>query len=334
VAGVFMLTFALALPLALAMRGLLQTQLGRSLAAHEAADAVNYDWWQEFAAQASGLGTTFTPAIIGFAAALDNISSVLDGRSEAVSVAGALALYLAGWTFLAGGILDRYARQRKTRSAGFFAASGMYFFRFLRLAIVAGVVYWLLFGYVHPWLFDEWYVDATRDLGTERHAFLWRLAFYALFGALILLASIVFDYTKVRIVVEDRRSVLGALAASVRFIRRHPAHTFGLYALNGFIFVWLLAVWALIAPGAGGGGISLWAGLAVAQLYLLARLLLKLHFLASETSLFQASLAHAAYTRAPEPVWPESPAAEMITSDDARLKPSRYGLAPNSAPRR
>ena len=311
VAGVFVLTFVLAWPLALTMRGLLEAHLGASLMAQEAADAVNYDWWQEFTAQASGLGTTFTPAIIGFAATLDNISSLLDGRSEIVPVAGALALYLAAWTFLAGGILDRYARQRPTRAYGFFAASGVYFFRFLRLAVVAGLVYWWLFTYVREWLFTERLADLTRDLSVERTAFLWRLLFYLLFGALIVLANVVFDYAKVRLVVEDRRSALGALAAAARFLRRHPARVLGLYALNGIVFLTLLALWAMVAPGASGSGLSLWTGVAIGQLYLVARLLVKLHFLASQTALFQASLAHAAYTAAPEPVWPESAAGEL-----------------------
>jgi hypothetical protein len=56
----------------------------------------------------------------------------------------------------------------------------------------------------------------------------------------------------------------------------------------------------------------MWAGFLIAQVYLLARLFLKLHMLASQTALFQASLAHAGYTAAPAPVWPESPSAESI----------------------
>ena len=76
------MTFVLALPLAITMRGLLQTHLGASLAADGAASGVNYDWWQEFTSQATGLGTTFSPTIIGFAATLDNISSLLDGQRE------------------------------------------------------------------------------------------------------------------------------------------------------------------------------------------------------------------------------------------------------------
>jgi hypothetical protein len=72
VIGVYLLTLLMALPLALTLRDTLQDHLGSSLAANDAADAVNYDWWQEFSGQASGLGTTFTPSIIGFATTLDS----------------------------------------------------------------------------------------------------------------------------------------------------------------------------------------------------------------------------------------------------------------------
>src|SRR6202008_4766670 len=98
-----------AAPLAASMRDLLRSHLGRSLEAAAAAEHVNYDWWLEFPSQTSRIGTTFAPSLIGFSAALDNISSMLDGQAEIAPVTGALVLYLAGWTFLAGGILDRYA---------------------------------------------------------------------------------------------------------------------------------------------------------------------------------------------------------------------------------
>jgi len=312
VAGVLALTLVLALPLALVMRGAIEGHLGRSLAAEQAADGVNYDWWQEFAAQATGLSATFTPAIIGFAATLDNISSVVDARGEILPVAAALATYIAGWMFLTGGILDRYARQRPTRTAGFFAASAVYFGRFLRLALVMGIFYWWMFAYVHTWLFDDLYAALTREMTAERDAFLVRAGMYAVFGALLLVANMVFDYAKIRAVVEDRRSMLGALSAGLRFVVRRPARTFGLYAINAVVFLALLALWSFVAPGAGGAGLSLWSGLLIAQLYIVARLLLKLHGLAAHTSLFQSNLAHAAYTTAPTPVWPESAAAETI----------------------
>jgi hypothetical protein len=311
-AGVFVLTLAAALPFAIAMRGLLEAHVGRSLVAGDLAGGVNYDWWQEFAAQATGLGRTFTPAVIGFASTLDGIGSVMDAQGKAMPVTAALAMYLAAWTFMSGGILDRYARQRRTRAHGFFAACGVYFWRFLRLALVAGAVYWVLFTSVHGWLFDDLYDRVTRDVAVERVAFAWRAALYALFGIALVLVNIVVDFAKIRLVVEDRLSVVGALSASLGFLGRHPGRAFGLYAVNALVFVLLLAVWAVAAPGAGGAGLSMWIVVLATQLYLVARLILKLQFLASETALFQRSLAHASYTAAPTPVWPESPAAETI----------------------
>jgi len=307
VAGAFFLTVAAALPLALTLRDDLQDHLGSSLAASQAADAVNYDWWQEFEAQAAGLGTSFTPSVIGFAPVLDNVSRLADARGTIAPVASALAAYLLVWTFLLGGILDRYARQRPTRGHGFFAASGTFFLRFLRLGVAAAIVYWFLFAYVHEWLFAKWYVNATRDLAVERTAFYWRLLMYGIFGALLALTTIVFDYAKVRAVVEDRRSMAGALIAAVRFIVRHPRRVLGLYAVNVVLFFAVVAVWALVAPGAGGSGASMWLGVAATQAYVLARLIVKLQFMASETALFQQSLAHWGYTAAPVNEQPPPP---------------------------
>src|SRR5688572_5369166 len=120
-AGGFVITLLLALPLGYAMRGMLEAHLGRSTIAAAVADGIEYDWWQEFTSQTSGIGATFTPAIIGAAATLDNISGVLDGQAEIGPIAAALGTWLAVWTFLAGGIIDRYARQRRTGAHGFFA---------------------------------------------------------------------------------------------------------------------------------------------------------------------------------------------------------------------
>src|SRR6266850_6268198 len=157
IAGVFLVTLLAALPLALTLRGAMRDHLGSSLAANDAADGVNYDWWQEFASQATGIGTTFTPSIVGFAATLDTLSGLLDARAVITPIAAAVAVYLLAWTFLSGGILDRYARGRRIGAHGFFAASGTFFFRFLRLALVVAAIYWFLFAYVHEWLFAKWY---------------------------------------------------------------------------------------------------------------------------------------------------------------------------------
>jgi hypothetical protein len=309
IAGVLMLTVIAALPLALTLRDALQDHLGSSLEANQAADSVNYDWWQEFNLQATSIATTFTPSVIGFATTLDAVTALLDRRRIITPIAAALLLYLLAWLFVTGGILDRYARGRSIGGYGFFAASGTFFLRFLRLAVAMAFVYWLLFAYVHTWLFDRWYVNVTRDLAVERTVFYWRVLMYGIFGGLLALTAMVFDYAKIRAVVEDRRSMTGALIAALRFIVRHPGRVFAVYLLNVLVFVSVVAVWAFVAPGAGGAGLSMWIGVAASQCYILARLVVKLQVMASETAVFQQSLAHWGYVASPVAVEPEPPFA-------------------------
>ena len=129
VVGVWLVTAILSVPLTLSIRAEIANHLGASLAAETAAQGVNYEWMQEFADQATGLGTTFRPTVIGFAAVLDNLSAFMDNTSRPVIIAGAAGAYIVVWLFLAGGIIDRYARDRATRAHGFFSASGGFFIR-------------------------------------------------------------------------------------------------------------------------------------------------------------------------------------------------------------
>lgn len=311
--GVWLATLLVSLPLALVLRQEIAAHLGSSLAADAAARGVNFDWWQEFSAQASGLATTFRPTIIGFGAVLDNLSAMADNEPRPLAVVLAAGAYLVLWLFLSGGLIDRYARDRPTHTHGFFAASGTYFCRFLRLGLVMGAAYGLLFGVVHGWLFGRVYARLTRDLPVERTAFLVRVALYAVFGLLVVACNLVFDYAKVRAVVEDRRGMIGAVLAAWRFVARSRGAAVVLYGLDAAVFVAVLGVYAVIAPGAGGGLGWTVMGWALSQLYVLARLWVKLTFWASEAALFQGRLAHAGYVATPAPVWPESPAAEAIS---------------------
>jgi len=310
--GVWLATSIVSAPLALDVRDAMERHLGSSLEADAAAAGVNYDWMQEFTSQASGIATTVDPRVIGFGAVLDNLSDFVDNERRPLAVIGAASVYLGLWTFLAGGIIDRYARNRATRAHGFFSASGLFFFRFLRLGLVAGLLYALLFGYVHPWLFDAVYPDLTLDVTVERTVFVVRLALYLVFGVLLGVCNLLFDYAKVRAVVEDRRSMLGATIAAARFIWRYPAGAAALYLLDVVLFAAVLGLYAAAAPGAGSSDASMWTGFAIGQLYLAARLWVKLVFWASETSLFQRRLAHAGYVARPAPIWPESPSAEAL----------------------
>ena len=308
-AGIAVLTLAAALPLALTVRSALASHLGSSLVADRLLDGWDVGWAGEFSAQARGVATTFTHEILGFGGTLATISGVLDDVPPNPVVAAAATFYVALWVFLSGGILDRFARNRAIRAAAFFSACGVYFVRFLRLAIVIGLCYWALFRWLHPWLFDRLWDRWTRDLTSESTALLLRIGLYAVFAAALMLVSLVADFAKVRAVVEDRRSMLGALVSSARFIRRRRWRVTGLYLLNSLAAVLIAALWMWADPPAAWPP---WLALAVGQLYIVGRLAAKLAFMASEIVFFQDELAHAHYTAAPEPVWPDSPAVESI----------------------
>ena len=310
-ACVFVATLLAALPFSMAMRDELQGHLGDSMVAEQVARGVNVQWWSEFADQAGTLGSTFRTSIIGFAAVLDNLSAFADGEARPSPLLWLGAGYLLLWLFLAGGVLDRYARARPTRAYEFFMACGVYFVRFLRLAPFMAFAYYVLFAIVHPILLDDGFAELTRDITVERTAFFVRLALYALFGLLLVAINITFDYAKVRAVVEDRRSMIGAIVAGMRFARRNAGAVAALYALTGGLFVVLLLLYAIVAPGAGATGAGIWAGFAVGQLYLLGRLWIRLVFLASETALFQGRLAHAGYIASAPVARPEPPIIDM-----------------------
>ncbi|HUR33493.1 MAG TPA: hypothetical protein VM032_06835, partial [Vicinamibacterales bacterium] len=148
-------------------------------------------------------------------------------------------------------------------------------------------VYAALFGSVHRWLFDDVFDSVTRNLTVERTAFFVRLAMYVVFFVVVGVANLLFDFTKVRMVVEDRHSVIGSIASAGQFIRANPRVAMGAYAMNVIAFVLVLATYALIAPGAGSADWTMWSGFLVGQLYIAARLAVRLAFWGGEIAALQ-----------------------------------------------
>jgi len=288
VAVVWIATTIVSLPLTLTIRGDIVRSLGNGLASEATARGVSIDWMQEFETHAAGVASTFRPTIVGFAAVLDNMSAYIDNIQRPSAIAAAAGIYVLLWTFLTGGVLDSYANAgRATRVGDFVRTCGRFFFRFVRLEIVTALAYAVLFGIIHRWMFSSIYPRLTARLELEQTAFLVRIALYALFGLMLAAVNLVFDFTKVRAVVEDRRSMLVALAASCRFIRRNTAAALGVYLLDAIVFAGVVTAYAYIAPPGGGMGAMVWAAFLIGQAYIVGRLSVRLLFFASEIALFQ-----------------------------------------------
>lgn len=291
IAWLYLTSVLLTVPLALSMRTLLKDSLGSSLVHENLRQGFDMDWYGEFSSGGAGLADSFGPSVVGALPVLNNLEKLLDGEilqaDGTILLAG--LLFLLAWAFFAGGILDRYAHpdEPPTR-ARFFSQNGEYFFRFVRLLIISLLFYWGIFRWVANPLHD-WLEDATRDVTQEKTVILFTLLVYALVAFLLLLVSLVLDYAKIALVVERRRSALLACLRGVRFVLTHPGSALGLYLLLATVSLLLVWLYSLVAPGPGqSGAITILLAFLVGQIYLIARLGLKLWFLAGQTALFQS----------------------------------------------
>ena len=212
------------------------------------AGQIDAEWWQEFRRHAQGLEATFTPNVIGFAAPLDNLSALLDGDTRPLILLLPVAIYAAVWMLLWGGVLERFVRGQPIGLRGFIRAGARYFVPFLIIGIAAVIVYAMLYATVHRVLFGPVFEWLASTVSTERAAFAWRVALYAVFGLLLLAVTAIADFARVDLVsgrgtkvpryisesgTEVPRSTdlaIEAARAAIRLIRSRPAAVFGLYS--------------------------------------------------------------------------------------------------------
>lgn len=220
-----------------------------------------------------------------------------------------LAAGILMWLFVSGGILDRIARARPVRTAAFFAACGVSFARFLRLELLWAPAYWLVLARLYPYVFGTLWHRWAPGLATAQEGHVLRAAFYVLIAMVLMLLHLVTAYAKVRTVVEDRRSMIGAAGAAIRFVRRRPLRILGLLGLNLATMAAVVRFWYSAAPDASDSHLYAFV---VTHLFVLLFTVARMAWMASDVVFFQGELAHATYTAAPLPVWPESPAAEAL----------------------
>ena len=258
----------------------------------------NAGWAAEFGAQAQGVGRTFTHEFLGFGGTLAILSDLADreplnpalawrrGGVDRACGCSCRAACSIGWR--AGGrcarrISSPRAASTSSASCGWPSSSAPRTGRCSDgcIRVCSARVYHRL--------------HARHDARNATASSSARCSM-SCSSSLVAIVNVVADFAKVRAVVEDRRSMLGAIGASLRFIRRrvvprdrpvpaerdrvprHPA--------------------AVAAGGAVGSRIRRGWRCCCREIYLLARVWAKLAFMASEIVFFQGELAHAQYTAA------------------------------------
>lgn len=286
----WLFNFAVALPLALVMSEQIESSLGASLRHEQLRRGFDMDWFEEFSHNATGLGKTLSPAVIGVGPFLGNVESWLDGSLFAgnTGVIGLGIGYMIAWMFLLGGIFERWAHHdERLTMERFFSASGRYFLRFILLFLLAAVFYFLVFTVMAPALFS-FIANSTRDATVERNVFFLIAGAYALIALMLAAVNMVFDYAKISTVLNGQRNVLVAALEGARFIFTHPAKTFGLYFALGIFLLLALVVYSFIAPGAGqASGFTILLAFLAGQILLVVKLVTRLTFFAGQMALYQ-----------------------------------------------
>lgn len=284
---VTLLTVVSVVPFGLVLGSELRTAMANRQPVYLGTAEIDAEWWMEFREHAEGLAATFTPAIIGFAAPLDNLSAIADGSARPLAILGPIVVSALLWAWLWGGLLERFHASRKIGARAFWQAGWRHAGTFVVISLAAAVAHLVLYVTVHAVLFGPVFNWLSSIADTERSAFFWRVALYAVFGACLLGVSMTADFARVSVVTGRRHGIREAVPSSAAFLRAHAASAIALYAIAGVLFVALLTIYG-VAEGDGITRLGGWRSILVGQGYIVARLAIRLTLAAAELKLFAA----------------------------------------------
>jgi hypothetical protein len=299
-----------AVPLARSLRD----DLHQKQAAQSMLYGFDYSWWSEWSDRQSGWTTSFGPEIFGAGFAFRNLDLLLTGALPANLLAGRRApeeeplldpvllglglAYLLVQTFLAGGILATLRGGQGTWTVrGLLHGAGFYFGRFSRVALIALLAAWVVFRLNGP--FARWADTQARESVSEAAALAWLLGRHALLLLALFFVNLVSGYAKAIVVVEERASAVLAFLSALSFCLRSFGRTFGHYLTLALLGAALLGLWRLLDGAYVTTGYKTQLlTLMLFQLFVLARLALRVMLMGGQLALYRRLAAPEALTSA------------------------------------
>lgn len=281
----YILNFLLVAGLAASVANSIGSSVGSSQAGENLRLGFDDTWFQNYSVNQKDLAATFSPSVTGMGAIFNGLDQFLRGGifENFPSIVAAGFLYLLLWTFLSAGFITVYASDGEKPS--FFQQAAHFFPRFLVLAVLAGILYYFIFGFVTSWL-DSGVRSLTRETLDERVHFTYVVIEYAIVWMMIVSVNLIFDYSKIMLVLSQSKSVFMVPVRSAALVFSNFRKTFGLYALIGIAGIVLMLVYWLIVPGAKT---STWftivGAFLIGQVYLLARIWMRCLFFAGQTTM-------------------------------------------------
>ena len=281
VLAVLVITVLTAVPFGLVMGSRLQTALNDQPPVILGSEEIDADWWLEFRRHAEGLNATFTPAIIGFAAPLSNLSGVLDGTRPDPMMALPIAIAIVTWAFIWGWAIARFRSGGPRRAGALIAAGFRTLPRFVAISIVATIAQVILYLTIHAALFGPVFSLLTLSMPDERTAFFIRVVLYVVFGVFLAGVSLLADYARIGSVLGH-----GAWNESSSFVKRNWSSVAALFLITTIILGVLFVAYG-VGEAYGGSRVAGWRGVAIGQAFIILRLAMRLVAIASEVRLFE-----------------------------------------------
>ncbi|MGB2986316.1 MAG: hypothetical protein WBE26_10575 [Phycisphaerae bacterium] len=231
-------------------------------------------------------------------------------KSLGSAAVGLGVLYLIVNIFLVGGIITTLTAEHRVSLRRFFYNASRYFGRYLRLFVLLGIVIGLIFTAYGTWV-NEYVEDLQKDAMTDMASFLWRGLAVVVLLVFISLVLMVFDYAKIRTVVDGRRSMFLAAVTAFGFSLRRPLRTVSLFYLNLVIVVLLFAIYLFVENQFSNATVISMVGLfVIQQLFILSRIWMRLSFFSTQL-VFYRSASEVPPTAPPE----ETEAVSELSSE-------------------
>lgn len=278
IAAVVVLTVITVLPFGLVMGSRLQSALNDQPPVMLGSEEIDADWWLEYRQHARGIEATFTPAIIGFAAPLSNLSALLDGQPQHAIMTAPIAVAIVTWAFIWGWAIERF-RSGGSHSLSALVRAGLRTWpRFMALSVAAALAQLALFLTLHRLLFGVVFPALTTSMPRERDALIVRVILYVIFAMFMAAVSLIADYSRIA-------AAIGGTSGAA-FVRRWWPSAAALFVIVSTVLGVLL-----LAYGAGetygGSRVAGWRGVAIGQGFIFVRLALRLVTIASEVRLYE-----------------------------------------------
>jgi len=234
--------------LAVPMFHSLKNHIGTSEVGDHLEKSFDYLWWEEYRDQSQGIEETFTPSLIGKGALLKNWESLIQMKflRYPPTLLWLGFLYILFHTFLAGGIVFIFSQNPLEFSfKKFFHGAGKYFPYFLGIMIVSFAFFFLVLGPLSRW-FGSLISSSAETSVSEISPFILGIIFSLASLVIFLFFHMVFDYARIKTVLEGRKNIFKSILSSLNFVIKNPGPTLGLYYLIFALTILLSTIYVIL----------------------------------------------------------------------------------------